>query len=99
MKFLNALYEGPKLGVKILSTGGSGGGSAAAGGLGRYTAVSGPAPDYGSPYLPQEYGGNGGTGGGASVDSRCSPHVRMISAMTMGHQYVCYDYGSPVCML
>ena len=92
MKFLSTLHEGHKSGVEILFTGGSGGGSAAAGGLGRYTTLPGPAPDYGSPYLPQEYGGNGGTGGGASGDSRCSPHVRMISAMTMGHQYVCYDW-------
>lgn len=59
----------------MLCTGGSGGGSAAAGGQGQHTSLVGPAPEYGSLYLPHEYGGNGGLGGGASVDSRCTPHV------------------------
>ena len=61
--------------LAMFFSGGSGGGSAAAGGQGRYTMLAGPAPYYGSLYLPREYGGNGGLGGGASVDSRCSPHV------------------------
>lgn len=63
---------------KLCFTGGSGAGSAAAGGLGQTTRLSGPAPAYGSLYFPHEYGGNGGTGGGAQVDSRCLPYVSII---------------------
>ena len=44
--------------------------------------LAGPAPYYGSLYLPHEYGGNGGLGGGASVDSRCSPHVSWLKMET-----------------
>ncbi|KAL8620488.1 hypothetical protein ACOMHN_056880 [Nucella lapillus] len=63
-------------GVDNPSGGGSGGGSAAAGGQGRYTRLSGPTTRDGSMYEPHHYGGNGGEGGGASVDSLCSPRAK-----------------------
>ncbi|KAH3816415.1 hypothetical protein DPMN_117931 [Dreissena polymorpha] len=62
----------PQNGVLTEAGGGSGGGNGAAGGQGSFQFIVGPPPDYGSLYEPNEYGGNGGSGGGSTSDQRCT---------------------------
>lgn len=62
----------------FFSSGGSGGGNGASGGQGTNQAVVGAPPDYGNLYIPKEYGGNGGVGGGSSLDVGCTPNEQHL---------------------
>ena len=52
--------------------GGSGGANGAAGGQGSYQNYVGSIPEYGSIYESREFGGNGGSGAGATSNLRCT---------------------------
>lgn len=68
--FFLQLYRNAIVHVCLL-IGGSGGGGGAAGGQGSYQTYVGSPPSYSSMYSPREYGGYGGSGGGAQTDSNC----------------------------